>query len=121
MKDGDRLYLESDGEVLLSRSTDDRVAQVLRSFSTTTWLEYRGLRDRLHSVYGEPADDNTYFPEYADDNDSRETAVRIGAGQVVEVWEQPGFQIWLVYTKDTLLAKYKCAGTTLANAESEQF
>jgi hypothetical protein len=114
-----RVYNESDGGVLLSRSTDGRVGMVLRTYSTETWLEFMSLSRRVEAIYGEPAADDSYFPDYADDNDSRETSIRVGSGRIRRQWLQPGFEVWLIFERDLLGLRYDCAGTTL-EGKSEQ-
>jgi hypothetical protein len=66
----------------------DRLAGVLKMHEPARWMNYLKLRGKLEEIYGRP-EDRSYFPAHADTESSRETAIRIGAGEVRLVWPQP--------------------------------
>lgn len=93
---------------------DGRVASVGRLYTPGTWLTYRNVEGELLEKYGK-GKDLSFFPSYADDSSSRETAINLKKGRAAHSWQQQGFTIqlkWesrehvvLVYFHDELEAK----------------
>lgn len=93
---------------------DGRVASVGKLYSPGTWLTYRNVESDLLEKYGQ-GKDLSFFPSYANDSDSKETAINLKKGRATRSWQQQGYTIqlkWenrenvvLVYFHDELEAK----------------
>lgn len=87
---------------------DGRIASVLRLLSARgTWIAYRPVEQELRSKYGPPSKDKTYFPKYADDDDSRATSIEVGTGRILMAWDQPEFTVGLVWSKAGMALNYQ--------------
>ena len=93
---------------------EGRVGSAGRLYSPGTWLTYTGLESDLVEKYGE-GKDLSFFPSYADDSSSKETAISLKRGRAARSWQQEGYTIqlkWessdnvvLIYYHDELEAK----------------
>lgn len=75
---------------------EGRVSNVSRIHKPGTALVYRDLLGQLTTLYG-AGEDRGRFPGYADDWDSRETAIRLKKGRAVHLWRQGPFNIMLLW------------------------
>ena len=93
---------------------DGRVASVGKVYSPGTWLTYRQLEGSLVEKYGQ-GKDLSFFPSYARDSSSQETAISLKKGRAGRSWQESGYTIqlkWedadhvaLVYFHDELEAR----------------
>jgi hypothetical protein len=86
------LYAESQTTVVTV--VDDCIAGVGRFYTPGTWLTYRNVEVDLVEKYGK-GKDLSFFPSYANDSSSKETAINLKKGRAVHSWEQQGFTIQL--------------------------
>jgi len=106
------VYLEP--QATMVTVVEGRVGAVGRLYTPGTWLTYRNVEGDLSEKYG-TGKDLSFFPSYADDSSSRETAISLKKGRAVHSWQQQGFTIqlkWessehvgLIYFHDELEAK----------------
>ena len=97
-KDGRRSVFVEDAKASSGFSMlsvyEDRISGVSRTYTPATALTYTDLLRQLTVLYGEPQDQSKY-PGYAADWDSRELAIAVGKGRAYHVWMQQGFRIAL--------------------------
>jgi len=111
---GDDVWIYAEPQPTAVTLVENRVAVVLRFYTPGTWLTYQGLERDLVEKYGKGRD-LSFFPSYADDASSRETAISLKKGRAARSWEQQGFtvqlkwesseQVVLLYFHDELEAK----------------
>lgn len=90
----DRRYFGDDTAVLSVRG---KVAEVIRIYSDMSWLKFGSTEGKISGIYGQPAD-LSHYPDYANDQSSRATAIRLERAQVVNAWDQGDWSIrwsWL--------------------------
>ena len=73
---------------------EGRIAGVGRFYTPGTWLTYRNIETDLIEKYGK-GKDLSFFPSYADDSSSKETAISLKKGRAVHSWQQQGFTVQL--------------------------
>jgi hypothetical protein len=101
-------------EPTLARLVDGRIAGVARFYAPGTWLTYRKVESDITEKYG-AGQDLSFFPSYANDSSSQETAISLKKGVAGKSWKQQGYTIqlkWedsqhviLMYFHDELEAK----------------
>ncbi len=106
------LYLEP--KPTMVTFVEDRICSVGRIYSPGTWLTYTSVETELVEKYGK-GKDLSFFPTYAKDSSSKETAISLKKGRAVRSWQQQGYTIqlkWenqdnvvLIYFHDELEAK----------------
>lgn len=104
-KDGDA-WLYPGAQTTFVRLFGERVAAVGRIYLPGTWLTYRNLQADLESKYG-PGKDLSFYPKYADDDSSRETAIGLKEGRAALSWPQEGYTVQLNWgSRDGVLLLY---------------
>lgn len=93
----DFLTYKDDGEVTAVTVVGGRIGGVLRLHRPGSWLSYRRLLGTLESKYG-PGEDQSYFPDHADDDDSRSTSIHLGRAEAKRLWRQSGWTIVLSWS-----------------------
>ena len=97
--DGDA-YVYMDGErKILIREFNEKVATVSIFYPEPSWLSYRLLLERLLDKYGSGVNLDT-FPEYADNDSSKATAITLGKGRAMTVWNQTGWSLKYGWASD---------------------
>ena len=115
-------YAASD-EVTSVRTVGGHIAAVLRPYRPGSWLAYRRLESTLQTKYSN-GEDTSVFPDYADDDDSRATAISLGKARAAQVWRQPGWTIVLQWEGDgavTLIYYHNVLWGVLQQKRLEQF
>ena len=74
-----------------------RIAYIGKRFKPGTYLTYRDTLTDLRRIYGKGVD-RSYFPSYATNDSDQETAVVLGKGKGIVVWEPDGFRVSLSWT-----------------------
>jgi hypothetical protein len=97
----------SSDEVTLAKPFDGRIAVVARIYHQRTWLKFNDLAKQLRTVFPEPKDESS-FPDYADTEGARATAIELGKGRAALVWSYPGWQytVRLVWEQKSLMVVY---------------
>lgn len=90
----EQTWLYAGSQTTVVTVVDDRIAGVGRFYTPGTWLTYRNVEGDLVEKYGK-GKDLSFFPSYANDSSSRETAISLKKGRAVHSWEQQGFTIQL--------------------------
>ena len=113
-KKTDDLWLYIEPQPTFVGVVEGRVGSVGRLHAPGTWLTYSSLEHELVEKYGE-GKDLSFFPSYANDSGSRETAIDLKKGRAARSWQLQGYTIqlkWesgdnvvLVYYHDDLEAK----------------
>jgi hypothetical protein len=110
----DDMWIYAEPQPTAVTVVESRIAVVGRFYTPGTWLTYRNLEGDLIEKYGK-GKDLSFFPSYADDSSSRETAISLKKGRAIHSWQQQGFTVqlrWdnsehvaLLYFHDKLEAK----------------
>ena len=102
----DELWAYVEPELTMVVIVEDRVASVGRKYSPGTWLTYTRLENDLVEKYGK-GNDLSFFPSYADDSSSRETAISLKKGRAARSWQQDGYTIQLKWeSSDNVVLLY---------------
>jgi hypothetical protein len=110
----DELWVYVEPQPTMVAIVEGRVGSVGRLYTPGTWLTYTRLEHDLVAKYG-ASRDLSFFPSYADDSSSKETAISLKKGRAARSWQQEGYTIqlkWessdnviLIYYHDELEAK----------------
>lgn len=98
-RDGDATYIiykESADETVSINAIEGKVAVVGKFMQPGSWLNYRSWKARLEEIYG-AGDDRSYFPDYANSDSSKATAISLGKGRALHVWDQGEWMIALAW------------------------
>lgn len=108
-----------EGDIVAVELMDDRVVTITRVYGPGTWLTWDSIKRRVVETYGTPTQDDSFFPSYANDMASKETAIAAKKARALNKWQQPQFTVglgWLdgdsivlQYAHDELRAKKKAA------------
>jgi hypothetical protein len=77
---------------------DGRIQNVVKIEKKGNWMELRRVLAILTEKYG-AGEDHSYYPGYANDDDSRLTAITLGKAAVKHEWMQDGWYVRLVWSK----------------------
>lgn len=77
-----------------------RVASVWRLYPGMTWLRFASLRADIGEIYGQGLDLSGY-PSWADDTESKTTAIRLQEGKACYQWDQGEWTIRLAWVGDS--------------------
>lgn len=96
----DDSYIYEDGnETILIKELAGRIATVSIFYPNPSWLSYRLLLDQLQEKYGSGTNfDN--FPDYANSDSSKETAITLGKGRAMTLWNQTGWSLKYGWASD---------------------
>lgn len=83
-----------------------KIAEIFRLYTDMTWIKFQSLRSELESIYGS-SQDLSYFPEYANSNESRSTAIRIGKAKASHLWRQKDWRIKLSWFENNSILIYQ--------------
>lgn len=89
-------YGDPKERTVVVRVFEDKIVAVSEFHPKPSWPAVRRLEKILRRIYGK-AQDESYFPSYADDDDSQALAIRGERGEFKRRWKLPDFEILLVW------------------------
>jgi hypothetical protein len=105
---GATLAWSSGDEVTMAKPFDGQVAVVARTYKPQTALKFNELAQQLRGVFGEPKDEGQ-FPDYADTESARATAIELGKAKALLTWSRPGWRytVQLLWQQKSLMVVYR--------------
>ena len=95
------LFYKDGEEMTMVTGWNGKIIAVAKLHKPASWMNYYQFKSKLKEKYGDGKDES-HFPEYANSEISKRTAIELGNGQAQHAWDQGEWKVILTWSDSDL-------------------